>query len=144
MSTSANPSITDRASPKSIAFWKGTELTGRVLLAALFLLSGVGKIGSYSATAAYMSSVGLPIALLPFVIATEIGGAISIIVGWKTRFTSFLLAGFTALTALTFHTNFADQIQMVMFLKNASIAGAFLLLAAHGAGPLSIDQRLAR
>jgi putative oxidoreductase len=144
MSTSPSPSITGRASLKSSAFWKGTELTGRILLAALFLLSGLGKIGSYSATTAYMSSVGLPSALLPLVIATEIGGAIAIIVGWKTRITSFLLAGFTALTALTFHSNFADQIQMVMFLKNVSIAGAFLLLVVHGAGPLSIDQRLAR
>ena len=144
MSTSASTSIAEPASVNSSAFFKGTELAGRILLAALFLLSGLGKIGSYSATAAYMSSVGVPAALLPLVIATEVGGAISIIVGWKTRITAFLLAGFTALTALTFHTNFADQIQMVMFLKNVSIAGAFLLLVANGAGPLSLDRRLAR
>lgn len=144
MSTSASTSIAEPASVNSSAFFKGTELAGRILLAALFLLSGLGKIGSYSATAAYMSSVGVPAALLPLVIATEVGGAISIIVGWKTRITAFLLAGFTALTALTFHTNFADQIQMIMFLKNVSIAGAFLLLVANGAGPLSLDRRLAR
>jgi len=144
MNTSASTSIAEPASVNSSAFLRGTELAGRILLAALFLLSGLGKIGSYSATAAYMSSVGVPAALLPLVIATEVGGAISIIVGWKTRITAFLLAGFTALTALTFHTNFADQIQMVMFLKNVSIAGAFLLLVANGAGPLSLDRRLAR
>ncbi len=144
MSTSASTSIAEPASVNSSACFKGTELAGRILLAALFLLSGLGKIGSYSATAAYMSSVGVPAALLPLVIATEVGGAISIIVGWKTRITAFLLAGFTALTALTFHTNFADQIQMIMFLKNVSIAGAFLLLVANGAGPLSLDRRLAR
>ena len=91
-----------------------------------------------------MASVGVPAALLPLVIATEVGGAISIVVGWKTRITAFLLAGFTTLTALAFHTNFADQIQMIMFLKNVSIAGAFLLLVANGAGPLSLDRRLAR
>jgi len=145
MSTSASTSISDPVtSVNSSAFYKGTELAGRTLLAALFLLSGLGKIGSYSATAAYMASVGVPAALLPLVIATEVGGAISIVVGWKTRITAFLLAGFTALTALACHTNFADQIQMIMFLKNVSIAGAFLLLVANGAGPLSLDRRLAR
>ena len=124
MSTSASTSISEPAtSVNSSAFFKGTELAGRILLATLFLLSGLGKIGSYPATAAYMASVGVPAALLPLVIATEVGGAISIVVGWKTRITAFLLAGFTALTALTFHANFADQIQMVMFLKNVSIAG---------------------
>lgn len=141
MSISASISI---AEPASSAFFKGIELAGRTLLAALFLLSGLGKIGSYSATAAYMASVGVPATLLPLVIATEVGGAISIVVGWNTRITAFLLAGFTALTALTFHTDFADQIQRVMFLKNVSIAGAFLLLVANGAGPLSVDRRLAR
>jgi putative oxidoreductase len=88
-----------------------------------------------------MSSVGVPKALLPLVIATEVAGALSIILGWKTRITASLLAGFTLLTAFIFHNNFADQIQMMMFLKNVSIAGAFLLLVANGAGPLSLDRR---
>jgi putative oxidoreductase len=144
MGTSATTSTTDPVWVNSAAFRKGTELAGRILLAALFLLSGLGKIGSYAATAGYMSSVGVPRAVLPLVIATEVGGAISIIVGWKTRFTAFLLAGFTLLTASIFHNNFADQIQMVMFLKNVSIAGGFLLLVANGAGPLSLDRRFAR
>ena len=144
MSTSTSTSIADPASLNSSAFQKGVEVAGRILLAALFLLSGLGKIGSYTATAAYMSSVGVPAALLPLVIASEVGGAISIIVGWKTRVTAFLLAAFTLLTAFIFHNNFADQIQMLMFLKNVSIAGGFLLLVANGAGPLSIDRRLAR
>lgn len=144
MSTSASTSITDPAPFNSSVFRNGAEVVGRVLLATLFLLSGLGKIGNYSATAAYMSSAGVPAALLPLVIATEVGGAISLIVGWKTRVTAFFLAGFTLVTALTFHTNFADQIQMVMFWKNVSIAGAFLLLVANGAGPLSLDRRLAR
>ena len=144
MSTSASTSIADPASVNSSAFRKGTELAGRILLAVLFLLSGLGKIGNYSATAAYMSAAGVSTALLPLVIATEVGGAIAIIIGWKTRVAAFLLAGFTLVTALTFHNNFADQIQTVMFLKNVSIAGAFLLLVANGAGPLSLDRRLAR
>ena len=121
-----------------------SELAGRSLLSVLFLLSGVGKIGAYAATGAYMSSVGVPGALLPVVIATEALGAIAIILGWQTRVAALLLAGYSLLAALIFHTNFADQIEMIMFLKNVSIAGGFLLLVANGAGPLSLDRRLAR
>jgi putative oxidoreductase len=120
------------------------ELGGRVLLAALFLISGMGKIGAYAGTAGYMSALGVPAALLPVVIATEVLGAIAIIVGWKTRVTAFLLAGFTLLAGLLFHSNFADQIQMIMFLKNVAITGAFLLLVANGAGALSLDHRFDR
>jgi len=121
-----------------------SELAGRSFLAVLFLLSGVGKVGAYGATAAYMSSVGVPGVLLPVVITTEVLGALAVILGWQTRITALLLAGYTLLTALVFHTNFADQIEMIMFLKNVSIAGGFLLLAANGAGALSVDRRLAR
>ena len=121
-----------------------TEAAGRVLLAVLFLLSGVGKIGAYKATAAYMASADVPGALLPAVIATEVLGSLAIILGWQTRVAAFLLAGFTVLAALTFHNNFADQPQMVMFFKDLSIAGGFLLLVVNGAGPLSLDRRFAR
>ena len=144
MSTSANTLIANPASVNPSAFRKVSELTGRILLSAIFLISGLGKIGSYAATAGYMSSVGVPRALLPLVIATEVAGAISIIVGWKTRIAASLLAGFTLLAAFIFHNNFADQIQAIMFLKNVSIAGGFLLLVANGAGPLSLDRRLAK
>ena len=121
-----------------------SEFAGRILLSALFLLSGVGKIGAYAGTAGYMSSVGVPGILLPVVIATEILGTIAIILGWQTRVAALLLAGYTLLAALIFHTNFADQIEMIMVLKNVSIAGGFLLLVANGAGPLSLDRRLAK
>ena len=120
------------------------ELGGRVLLVSLFLLSGLGKIGAYSATAGYMASVGVPGALLPLVIAIEVLGAAAIIAGWNTRVVAFLLAGFSLVSALLFHNDFANQIQMIMFLKNVSIAGGFLLLVAHGAGPLSLDRRAAK
>lgn len=121
-----------------------TELAGRILLAVPFLLSGLGKLGAYGATAAYMSSAGVPGTLLPAVIATEVLGALAIIIGWKTRTVAVLLAGFSLLTAIAFHRNFADQMQMINFLKNVSIAGGFLLLVANGAGPLSIDRHFAR
>jgi putative oxidoreductase len=123
---------------------KVSELAGRSLLSVLFLLSGVGKIGAYAGTAAYMSSVGVPAALLPAVIATEVLGALAIILGWQTRVIAFLLAGFSLLSALIFHSNFADQIQTVMFLKNIAIAGGFLLLVANGAGAWSLDRRAGR
>lgn len=120
---------------------KFAELGGRAMLAVLFLLAGIGKITGYEATAGYMASQGVPGALLPLVIALEVLGALAIIVGWKTRLTAFLLAGFSVVSAALFHANLADQMQMTMFLKNIAIAGGFLLLVAHGAGPLSLDRR---
>ena len=138
--SSASASINQRNATLANA----TELVGRVLLASLFLLSGLTKLGAYSATSAYMASAGVPGALLPVVIATEVVGALAVILGWKTRIAATLLAGFSLLAAFTFHNNFADQIQMIMFLKNVSITGGFLLLIANGAGPLSIDRRVAR
>jgi putative oxidoreductase len=68
-----------------------------VLLAALYLVTGLGKIGAYTATAGYMTALGVPSALLPVVIATEIFGAVAIVLGWKTRITASLLAAFTLL-----------------------------------------------
>ena len=129
---------------RNAALANTTELAGRVLLASLFLLSGLSKLGAYGASAAYMSSAGVPGALLPVVIATELLGSLAVILGWKTRIAATLLAGFSLLAAFIFHNNFADQIQMIMFLKNVSITGGFLLLIANGAGPLSLDRRFAR
>lgn len=117
------------------------KLAGRVLLTSLFVVSGLGKLGGYTGSAAYMASAGVPAMLLPLVIALEVGGSIAIIVGWQTRIVAFLLAGFTLLSALIFHMHFADHTQMLMFMKNVSIAGGFLLLVANGAGPLSLDAR---
>ena len=126
---------------RSTTLESSAELVGRILLASLFLLSGVSKLGAYGATAAYMSSAGVPSALLPAVIAVELLGSLAVIVGWKTRVAAALLAGFSLLAAFLFHNNFADQIQMIMFLKNVAIAGGFLLLVANGAGAISLDRR---
>lgn len=145
MNTSAQNAAVNAGASASISRLNGfTEAAGRVLLALLFLLAGASKLGAYGGTVAYMSSAGVPGVLLPAVIATELGGALAVILGWKTRVAAALLAGFSILTALTFHNNFADQVQMIMFLKNLSIAGGLLLLVANGAGPLSIDRRLAK
>ncbi|MGQ0429045.1 MAG: DoxX family protein [Gammaproteobacteria bacterium] len=121
-----------------------TNLTGRTLLAAIFLISGIGKIAGYSGTFAYMESVGVPGALLLPTIVLEIGGALAIIAGWRTRAVALALAGFTLLAGILFHGNFADPMQQIMFLKNVAIAGGFLFLAANGAGKWSLDARRAR
>lgn len=117
------------------------ELLGRVFLVTMYLISGLGKLSAYDQTAGYMEAYGLPSVLLPLVIGFEILASVAIIIGWKVREVSFLLAGFTLVSALVFHTDFADQMQMVMFLKNLSIAGAFLLLFVNGPGKFSLDAR---
>lgn len=141
MSTSVTPSIRSPAAIESFAFGKFFELGGRILLAALFLLSGLSKVTSYGATAAYMTATGVSAGVLPIVIATELLGSLAVIVGWHTRIAAFLLAGFTLLAAALFHNSLGDQIQMIMFLKDVAISGAFLMLVANGAGPLSLDHR---
>lgn len=114
---------------------------GRVLLATLFLLAGLQKIGTYEGTLGYMASQGVPGFTLPFVIALEALGALAIMVGWQTRLVAFLLAGFSLLSGLMFHLQPDDAMQMTMLLKNVSIAGGLLLLVAHGAGAYSLDNR---
>lgn len=116
---------------------------GRVLLATLFLLAGLQKIGGYEGTVAYMASQGVPGFTLPLVIALEVFGALAIILGWQTRLVAFLLAGFSLVSGLLFHFKPDDAMQMTMLLKNVSIAGGFLLLVAHGAGAYSLDNRRA-
>jgi putative oxidoreductase len=101
------------------------EIAGRLLLAALFLISGLGKIGVYAGTVTYMSSAGVPGAQLPAVIADEVLGALAIVLGRKTRIAAFILAGYSLLTAVIFHHNFADRIRAIQFVKHFSIAGGF-------------------
>lgn len=116
---------------------------GRVLLAALFLVAGAGKAGNPEGTIGYISSAGLPLPQLGYIIAlvAELGGGLLILVGYKTRLVAPLMAIFTIATAVFFHNNFGDQTQITMFLKNLAIAGGFFVLGAHGAGALSIDNR---
>ena len=120
---------------------KYVNLVARVLMAHMFLIAGIGKITGYAGTKAYMTAMGVPGALLPLVIALEIGGALAIIVGWQTRLVAYALAAFSVVAALIFHHNFADQMQMIMFMKNFTIAGGFLLLAVNGAGAFSLDKK---
>lgn len=110
---------------------KVVNLTGRILMAQIFLLAGINKISGYAATQGYMEAMGVPGALLPLVILLEVGGALALIAGWKTQWTAIALAGFSILAALLFHAEFTDQMQMIMFMKNIAIAGGLLVLAAH-------------
>jgi putative oxidoreductase len=119
------------------------DLAGRILLAAIFLIAGLQKIGGYAGTQGYMEAMGVPGALLPLVIALEVGGAVAIIVGWHTRLFAFLLAGFTLLSALVFHRAPGDPMQAILFMKNLAIAGGFLLLVARGPLEWSLDARRA-
>ena len=116
---------------------------GRLLLALIFILGGASKFGDLAGTGAYMGSVGLPAFLAGPAAAFELLAGLAILVGWQTRLVALLLAGFCIVTAVLFHSNFADQIQMIMFMKNLGLAGGFLTLYVHGAGGMSLDARKA-
>jgi putative oxidoreductase len=118
------------------------DVVGRVLIAAVFVLSGWGKVAAYAGTQTYMQHAGVPGGLLPLVILLELGGGIAIVIGLYTRPVALLLAGFSLLAGLLFHAGSADQMQQIMFLKNLGLAGGFLFLVANGAGRLSVDARL--
>jgi putative oxidoreductase len=120
------------------------ELTGRILMSALFILAGLGKITQYAGTQQYMAAMGVPGALLPFVIALELGGGLLLVAGFKTRLIALALAGFSLASAVLFHSNLADQTMFIMFFKNVAMAGGFLIIAAYGPGAYSLDSKFAK
>ena len=115
-------------------------LLGRIMLAAIFLQSGYGKIGGYAGTQGYMEKFGVSGQLLPLVIAVELLGGILLVVGWMTRWAALALAGFTLIAALYFHTDFADRMQIIHFMKNLAITGGLLVLFGQGPGRWSLDR----
>lgn len=115
-------------------------LISRILLSVLFIVAGYGKITGYEGTAAYMASMHVPSFFLPLVILLELGGGLAIVFGFLTRFTSLFISGFTIIAAVIFHNNFSDDMQQLMFMKDMSIAGGFLILGLFGAGKYSIDN----
>jgi putative oxidoreductase len=114
---------------------------GRVLLSLIFLLSGIQKLDGYADTQQYMEAMGVPGILIIPTIALEIGGALAVMIGWRARAAALLLAGFCLVAAAIFHSNFADQMQTILFLKNLAIAGGFLLIVAHGPGAFSFSRK---
>ena len=138
MSTNTSVAGTGATSNSSV-----TILLGRILLAVIFLLSGFGKLTAIAGTAGYFGSLGLP---LPTVTAIVVGliellGGLAILVGFQTRTVAWVLALFTIATGLVAHMNWADQMQMINFLKNLAITGGFIVLASSGAGAYSIDAK---
>jgi putative oxidoreductase len=118
----------------------GAALAGRAMLAAIFIIAGISKIGTYAGTQAYMESVGVPGMLLPAVIGLEVLGGIAILIGFQTRISATMLAGFTFAAAILFHSDFSQQMQSILFMKNVAIAGAFLMLVAQGPGQWAIES----
>ena len=114
---------------------------GRLLISLMFLMSGLNKIGNYSNTSGWMESMGVSSYLLPLVIILEILAAIAIIISWKTKIAAFLLAGFCIISGLIFHSDFSNQLEIIMFMKNIAIAGGFLFLVVNGPGNFSIYNR---
>jgi len=114
---------------------------GRLMIATLFLLGGLGKIAAPAATQAYIASTGLPLPIAGYLIAVavEVGGSLLLAVGYRTTFVATGMAVFTLATAVFFHNNFADHNQMIHFFKNIAIAGGLFQVATFGAGSVSID-----
>lgn len=115
-------------------------LIARILMPILFISAGYGKIEAYEGTQQYMQSMGVPGALLPLTILLELGGGLAILFGFLTRTTAIFTSVFTLLTALLFHTNFAEGANQLMFMKNMTIAGGYLLLVITGPGKWSLDR----
>jgi putative oxidoreductase len=116
---------------------------GRLLIAAIFLISGAGKIAMPAATIGAIASVGLPFPQLGLVIVVfvELAGGIALILGYRARLAAAMLAAFCIATAVLFHSNVADQNQLVHFLKNIAMTGGLLQVVAFGAGRFGLDAR---
>jgi putative oxidoreductase len=119
---------------------------GRLLLAVIFVFSGLGKLAAPAATIGYIASSGLPFAPLGYAIAiaVELGGGLLLVFGFQTRLVAAVLAAFSIVTALAFHHAIGDQNQLLNLLKNFAMAGGLLQVVAFGAGAYSLDARAGR
>ncbi len=115
-------------------------LVGRILIAVLFLLAGFGKLADVPGFTGYLQSGGLPGFLAWPAVIFELAVGVLLVIGFQTRWVGLAGATFCVVSAALYHNNFADQTQMVMFLKNLAIAGGFLLLAANGPGKFALDK----
>ena len=125
-----------------MSFTRYLPFAGRLLIGLPFAMSGLSKLGAYAATTGLINAAGLPFPPLAFAVAVavELGGGLLLIAGYQARAVALALAVFSLATAVAFHSNFADQNQMIHFLKNVMIAGGLLQIAAFGAGAISIEQ----
>ncbi|MDZ4086113.1 MAG: DoxX family protein [Tabrizicola sp.] len=115
-------------------------LITRLFLAAMFIPAGLGKMGDVAGFAGYLTSGGLPAFLAWPSIIFEVLLGLSMLIGFQARWMALLGAGFCVVAGLLYHFAPADQMQMIMFFKNLGVAGAFLMIFAHGPGKLSVDK----
>ena len=115
---------------------------GRLMIGVPFMMSGLGKLAAYGATTKMIGAVGLPFPPLAYAaaVSVELGGGALLIAGYRASAVAIVQAIFCLATAFSFHSNFADQNQMIHFLKNVMMAGGLLQIAAFGAGALSVDN----
>ena len=118
-------------------------LAGRILLAAIFVLSGLSKVAAPAGTIGYIASASLPLPQVGLAIAVivELGGGLALVAGFRTRFVAAILALFSLATALAFHNHLAEQNQFIHFFKNVAMAGGLLQVVAFGAGRFALDRR---
>jgi putative oxidoreductase len=125
-------------------------VVGRILLALMFVLAGIGKLTGLEGTAGYIASKGLP---APMVLAVAVGllelvAGVLLIIGWQARWAALALAVFTVVASVIFHNYWAmpaeqQMMQQLMFMKNLAVTGGLLFVFAYGAGTLSLDARRA-
>jgi len=127
------------------------SLAARILIAALFLPAGLGKLAGFAGTVGYIASMGLPLPQwgAALAVGVEVGGGMALLLGFQTRWVAWGLALFTLVAGALFHAfwNAAPEqlmVQQIMFMKNLSIAGGLLALSALGAGAWSLDARRAQ
>ena len=116
------------------------EFVGRVLLSALFLIEGLGKISMQEDVILYMEDYGVPGILFMPATILEILFPLFLIVGYKTKWAASIMALFTFAVAIIFHTNFDEGVQMIFFLKDLAIAVGFMIIVAYGPGKISLDH----
>tara|TARA_Y100000590_G_scaffold82674_1_gene92142 strand:+ start:25 stop:405 length:381 start_codon:yes stop_codon:yes gene_type:complete len=114
------------------------EFFGRLLLSALFLIEGFEKISIQEDVIMYMEDYGVPGILFLPALVLEILFPLLLIVGYKTKWTALIMALFTFVVAIIFHTDFSDGVQL-MFLKDIAIAGGFMIIIVNGPGKISLD-----
>ena len=129
-------------------FQNPLALVGRILLALMFVLAGISKLGGFAGTVGYIGSKGLPMpeVLAALTIVLELGGGLALVFGFCTRWVALAMGLFTLLVSVIFHNYWAmpEAMQMtnqLMFMKNMGVAGGMFMLAAFGAGALSLDAR---
>ena len=117
------------------------DLLARILISGLFLLNGIFKISDYDGTIRWMESFGLPGIFIIPAILLEIIGPVLIILGYQAKIAAGLLSLFCIVTAVIFHNNFSDQMQLISFLKNIALAGGFLFIFINGTKDFSLDKK---